>query len=199
MRRRSSARRLNCSPRRRPGGPRRKITVQPGFTLWGIARESYGDGVMYVRVYEANKRPDPRSRPDLSRSGLHACRRQRTDRVALRRVRAAAAGHAPRGGPCSSRSADRRWCRRSRRCRWCRTRCARRGATGSAPPVPAPPDGTTGASAEAQAAARSRLRPDPPRQAASAGGPAPAGAHAPSADRAASTLLRSIVQLLKNC
>jgi nucleoid-associated protein YgaU len=32
-----------------------KITVQPGFTLWGIARESYGDGVMYVRVYEANK------------------------------------------------------------------------------------------------------------------------------------------------
>lgn len=32
-----------------------KITVQPGFTLWGIARESYGDGVMFVRVYEANK------------------------------------------------------------------------------------------------------------------------------------------------
>jgi nucleoid-associated protein YgaU len=29
--------------------------VQPGFTLWGIARESYGEGVMYVRVYEANK------------------------------------------------------------------------------------------------------------------------------------------------
>jgi nucleoid-associated protein YgaU len=32
-----------------------KITVQPGFTLWRIARESYGDGVMYVRVYDANK------------------------------------------------------------------------------------------------------------------------------------------------
>ncbi len=32
-----------------------KITVQPGFTLWGIARESYGDGVMYVRLYDANK------------------------------------------------------------------------------------------------------------------------------------------------
>ena len=32
-----------------------KITVQPGFTLWGIARQNYGDGVMYVRVYEANK------------------------------------------------------------------------------------------------------------------------------------------------
>lgn len=32
-----------------------RITVQPGFTLWGIARESYGDGLLYVRVYEANK------------------------------------------------------------------------------------------------------------------------------------------------
>lgn len=32
-----------------------KVTVQPGFTLWGIARESYGDGVLYVRVYEANR------------------------------------------------------------------------------------------------------------------------------------------------
>jgi nucleoid-associated protein YgaU len=31
------------------------ITVQPGFTLWGIARNSYGDGLLYVRVYEANK------------------------------------------------------------------------------------------------------------------------------------------------
>ena len=31
------------------------ITVQPGFTLWGIARENYGDGLLYVRVYEANK------------------------------------------------------------------------------------------------------------------------------------------------
>lgn len=31
------------------------ITVQPGFTLWGIARESYGEGIRYVRVYEANK------------------------------------------------------------------------------------------------------------------------------------------------
>jgi nucleoid-associated protein YgaU len=32
-----------------------KITVQPGFTLWGIASSSYGAGVQYVRVYEANK------------------------------------------------------------------------------------------------------------------------------------------------
>ena len=31
------------------------ITVQPGFTLWGIARESFGDGVLYVQVYEANR------------------------------------------------------------------------------------------------------------------------------------------------
>jgi nucleoid-associated protein YgaU len=40
-----------------------KITVQPGFTLWRIARESYGDGVMYVRVYDANK--DQIRDPDL--------------------------------------------------------------------------------------------------------------------------------------
>ena len=32
-----------------------RVTVQPGFTLWGIARENYGDGVLYVRVYEANR------------------------------------------------------------------------------------------------------------------------------------------------
>ena len=32
-----------------------KITVQPGFTLWGIAKQNYGSGVMYVQVYEANK------------------------------------------------------------------------------------------------------------------------------------------------
>lgn len=39
------------------------ITVQPGFTLWGIARSSYGDGLLYVRVYEANK--DHIRDPDL--------------------------------------------------------------------------------------------------------------------------------------
>ncbi|AMY69559.1 peptidoglycan-binding protein [Frigidibacter mobilis] len=32
-----------------------QVTVQPGFTLWAIARENYGDGFAYVRVYEANK------------------------------------------------------------------------------------------------------------------------------------------------
>lgn len=31
------------------------VTVQPGFTLWQIARENYGDGALYVRVYDANK------------------------------------------------------------------------------------------------------------------------------------------------
>ena len=30
------------------------ITVQPGNTLWGIATEKYGDGFLYVRVFEAN-------------------------------------------------------------------------------------------------------------------------------------------------
>jgi nucleoid-associated protein YgaU len=31
------------------------ITVQPGFTLWGIAKSQMGEGVMYVQVFEANK------------------------------------------------------------------------------------------------------------------------------------------------
>jgi nucleoid-associated protein YgaU len=31
------------------------VTVQPGFTLWQIARENYGDGAQYVKVFEANK------------------------------------------------------------------------------------------------------------------------------------------------
>jgi nucleoid-associated protein YgaU len=39
------------------------ITVQPGFTLWGIARQTYGDGLLYVRVYEANR--DLIGDPDL--------------------------------------------------------------------------------------------------------------------------------------
>jgi nucleoid-associated protein YgaU len=39
------------------------ITVQPGYTLWGIARNNYGDGFLYVRVYEANK--DQIRDPDL--------------------------------------------------------------------------------------------------------------------------------------
>lgn len=31
------------------------ITVQPGFSLWAIARDTLGEGVMYVQVFEANK------------------------------------------------------------------------------------------------------------------------------------------------
>jgi nucleoid-associated protein YgaU len=31
------------------------ITVQPGFTLWGIAQERLGNGVLYVQVFEANQ------------------------------------------------------------------------------------------------------------------------------------------------
>jgi nucleoid-associated protein YgaU len=38
-------------------------TVQPGATLWAIAQERYGSGVMYVRVFEANR--DRIRDPDL--------------------------------------------------------------------------------------------------------------------------------------
>lgn len=34
--------------------PVRAITVQPGNTLWAISRETYGEGILYVRVFEAN-------------------------------------------------------------------------------------------------------------------------------------------------
>jgi nucleoid-associated protein YgaU len=30
-------------------------TVQPGNTLWAIAREAFGQGVLYVQVFEANR------------------------------------------------------------------------------------------------------------------------------------------------
>ncbi|WP_054300936.1 LysM peptidoglycan-binding domain-containing protein, partial [Gemmobacter sp. LW-1] len=39
------------------------VTVQPGFTLWRIARENFGDGVLYVKVFDANK--DQIRNPDL--------------------------------------------------------------------------------------------------------------------------------------
>ena len=39
------------------------ITVQPGYTLWGIARDNMGEGVMYVQVYKANR--DKIRNPDL--------------------------------------------------------------------------------------------------------------------------------------
>ncbi|MFY0596146.1 MAG: LysM peptidoglycan-binding domain-containing protein [Cognatishimia sp.] len=40
-----------------------QVTVQPGTTLWAIAKENYGDGVQYVKVFEANK--DRIRNPDL--------------------------------------------------------------------------------------------------------------------------------------
>lgn len=43
--------------------PAVSITVQPGFTLWGIASQQFGDGVMYVQVFAANK--DKIRDPDL--------------------------------------------------------------------------------------------------------------------------------------
>jgi nucleoid-associated protein YgaU len=39
------------------------VTVQPGSTLWAISRERYGQGILYVRVFEANR--DRIRDPDL--------------------------------------------------------------------------------------------------------------------------------------
>ena len=39
------------------------VTVQPGSTLWAISRRNYGEGTMYVRIYEANR--DRIRDPDL--------------------------------------------------------------------------------------------------------------------------------------
>ncbi|MFC4670246.1 LysM peptidoglycan-binding domain-containing protein [Seohaeicola nanhaiensis] len=41
----------------------RAVTVQKGDTLWAISRERYGDGVLYVRVFDANR--DSIRDPDL--------------------------------------------------------------------------------------------------------------------------------------
>ncbi|MEQ9258952.1 MAG: LysM peptidoglycan-binding domain-containing protein [Roseovarius sp.] len=41
----------------------RAVTVQPGNTLWAISRERYGDGILYVRIFEANR--DRIRDPDL--------------------------------------------------------------------------------------------------------------------------------------
>lgn len=47
----------------RTGAPPDLVTVQPGNTLWGIASGRYGDGFLFVRVFEANK--DQIRDPDL--------------------------------------------------------------------------------------------------------------------------------------
>jgi nucleoid-associated protein YgaU len=39
------------------------VTVQPGYTLWGISRRNYGEGIEYVRIFEANR--DRIRDPDL--------------------------------------------------------------------------------------------------------------------------------------
>jgi nucleoid-associated protein YgaU len=39
------------------------VTVQPGSTLWAISRERYGEGILYMRVFEANR--DHIRDPDL--------------------------------------------------------------------------------------------------------------------------------------
>lgn len=41
----------------------RVVTVQPGNTLWALARERYGEGILYVRIFEANR--DAIRDPDL--------------------------------------------------------------------------------------------------------------------------------------
>ena len=40
-----------------------QVTVQPGNTLWGLATGAYGDGFLYVRLFEANR--DQIRDPDL--------------------------------------------------------------------------------------------------------------------------------------
>jgi nucleoid-associated protein YgaU len=39
------------------------VTVQPGNTLWALARENYGEGIRYVQLFEANR--DKIRDPDL--------------------------------------------------------------------------------------------------------------------------------------
>lgn len=39
------------------------VTVQPGSTLWAIARDNYGEGILYVKVFQANR--DNIRNPDL--------------------------------------------------------------------------------------------------------------------------------------
>lgn len=46
-----------------PDDPISLVTVQPGNTLWGISSSIYGDGVLFVRVFEANR--DKIRDPDL--------------------------------------------------------------------------------------------------------------------------------------
>lgn len=38
-----------------PASPAISVMVQPGHTLWAIAREEFGEGVLYVQLFEANR------------------------------------------------------------------------------------------------------------------------------------------------
>lgn len=38
-----------------PAPPVSQVTVQAGDTLWAISRERYGDGMLFVRLFEANR------------------------------------------------------------------------------------------------------------------------------------------------
>lgn len=46
-----------------PGSPERFVVVQPGNSLWRIARGSYGSGMQYTLIFEANR--DQIRDPDL--------------------------------------------------------------------------------------------------------------------------------------
>lgn len=59
--RRESAEVLADAPRDETGAV--TATVTPGSTLWAIAEGKYGDGLLYVRVFEANR--DKIRNPDL--------------------------------------------------------------------------------------------------------------------------------------
>ncbi|MGC8477245.1 MAG: LysM peptidoglycan-binding domain-containing protein, partial [Acetobacteraceae bacterium] len=50
------------SPTIAPAPAVRRITVQPGQTLWQIAQQTYGNGALYMRIFRAN-------RAQLSRPG----------------------------------------------------------------------------------------------------------------------------------
>ncbi|WP_170605132.1 LysM peptidoglycan-binding domain-containing protein [Ruegeria arenilitoris] len=44
-----------ANPNSSTAAPIRSVTVQKGDTLWAISRERYGDGVLYVRLFDANR------------------------------------------------------------------------------------------------------------------------------------------------
>lgn len=47
---------LSAAPGAAAGAPRPvTVTVQPGYTLWAIARRELGAGILYVQVFEANR------------------------------------------------------------------------------------------------------------------------------------------------